>query len=358
MSDSSPTLWCEIRIELFAAVKRIPFEKYKEPDLKALLQHRARDRGIKVDVGRDLWIEPNHPEWFDDFEAEPLFLAFDALRFDDAAWRETFKSAFAGSTPSPANPPTIYCETNTSTEVIIGFDMRIKRSGKARHEMRDFGLTVSKNLAMLVLAFEGEIDKLLPDHRGYVTQSASALSNAYNSTLKTLTTKRKLHKLWACGSMTELVNMMCPGADTANYPDHEGFKSQYRYNFVPLLRSTKPSFQFRQHHGSLDAQEILYWVEFTANLVLLARQISEPDLLRLVHYEDKYPVNLIELFFMMISFQSLSPEMQAMMDFYSRKSMARGTNLKVPSKLRLPPEEASTGKYIWLELTESEEKWQ
>lgn len=104
-------------------------------------------------------------------EAEPLFLAFDGLRFDDARWRETFRSALAGPTLNTADPPALYCETNTSTEVIISFDMRVKRPGKARPEMRDFGLTVSKNLAMLVLAFEGEIDKLLPDHRGYVTQS-------------------------------------------------------------------------------------------------------------------------------------------------------------------------------------------
>lgn len=104
-------------------------------------------------------------------EAEPLFLAVNGLRFDDATWRKTFKSALAGSTRNPANPPDLYCETNTSTEVSINFDMRIKRPGKGLPQVFDFGFTVSKNLAMLVLAFEGEIDKLLPDHRGYVTQS-------------------------------------------------------------------------------------------------------------------------------------------------------------------------------------------
>ncbi|MCJ1260998.1 hypothetical protein MMC22_000862 [Lobaria immixta] len=220
-----------------------------------------------------------------------------------------------------------------STEVTVNFDRRINQRGKDRPGKFGFGLTVSKNLAMLVLVFEGEIDKLLPDHRGYVTQSASSLSNASNTTMKSLTPKRKLHRLWACDSMTELVNTMCPGAGAANYPDHEGFESQYRYNFAPLLNPTTPHFQFRQHHGSLNAQEILRWVEFTANLVLLAGRISEPDLLRLIHYEDKYPVNLIELFLMMASFQRLTPEMQAMMDHYSRKSMARGTDLKVMSKL-------------------------
>lgn len=68
MSDSSPHLCCEIKIELFAALKRIRLEKFEEPNLKALLQHRARDQGINVDVGRDIWIEPNYPEWFDDCE--------------------------------------------------------------------------------------------------------------------------------------------------------------------------------------------------------------------------------------------------------------------------------------------------
>lgn len=156
--------------------------------------------------------------------------------------------------------------------------------------------------------------------------------------------------------MTELVNTMCAGAGAGNYPDLEGFESQYRYNFAPLLDPTTPYVQFRQHHGSLDAQEILHWVEFTANLVLLVGSISEPDLLRLVHYEDQNSVNLMERFLMMSSFQRLNPEMQAMMDFYSRKSIARGTDLKVPSKLRPAPPEARTG-CIWLKLTESEEEW-
>lgn len=152
--------------------------------------------------------------------------------------------------------------------------------------------------------------------------------------------------------------MMCPGAGTPNYPDHEGFESQYRYNFTSLLNPTVPYFQFRQHHGSLNAQEILHWVEFTANLVLLAGLISEADLLRLVHFEDKYPVNLIEVFLMMGFSRGLTPEMQAMMDHYSRKSIARGTDLKVMSKLRLPPQEARTGELVWLDLNESEEKWE
>lgn len=106
-------------------------------------------------------------------EAEPLFLAFNELRFDDAGWRDIFKSALTGPTldADAINPPDLYCETNTSTEVTVNFDMRIKRPVNDHPNIFDSSLTVSKNLAMLVLAFEGEIDKLLPDHRGYVTQS-------------------------------------------------------------------------------------------------------------------------------------------------------------------------------------------
>lgn len=66
MAGPSPNLWCDIKIELFAAMNRFSFQKYKEKDLKALISRRARDRGIKVDVGTDIWIEPNHPQWFDD----------------------------------------------------------------------------------------------------------------------------------------------------------------------------------------------------------------------------------------------------------------------------------------------------
>ena len=52
-------------------------------------------------------------------EAEPLFLAFDGLRLDDAMWREHFTSALAGPTLHAAHPPELYCETNASTEIII-----------------------------------------------------------------------------------------------------------------------------------------------------------------------------------------------------------------------------------------------
>lgn len=46
-----------------------------------------------------------------------------------------------------------------------------------------------------------------------------------------------------------------------------------------------------------------------------------------------------------------------MIDFYSRMSIARGTNLKVSSKLRLSPQEAGAEKYVWLDLIKSEKKW-
>lgn len=104
-------------------------------------------------------------------EAEPLFLAVNGLRFLDPTWRKTFKSALASPSLDAANPPELYCETNMSTEVTVNFDRHIKQPAKGSPDIFDFGLTVSKNLAILVLAFEEEIDKLLPDHRGYVTQS-------------------------------------------------------------------------------------------------------------------------------------------------------------------------------------------
>ena len=47
----------------------------------------------------------------------------------------------------------------------------MERPAKGNFDVLDFGFTSLKSLAMLIVAFEGEIDKLLPDHRGYVTQS-------------------------------------------------------------------------------------------------------------------------------------------------------------------------------------------
>lgn len=104
-------------------------------------------------------------------QAQPLSLAFWGLRFESSEWKKLFKMALAAPTIDPARPPELYCETNTSTQVTLVFDLRDANTPEP--QLFPFGFETSRKLALLVLAFEGEIDKLLADHRGYITHSVS-----------------------------------------------------------------------------------------------------------------------------------------------------------------------------------------
>lgn len=152
--------------------------------------------------------------------------------------------------------------------------------------------------------------------------------------------------------MPDLVTTMCPGACSTNYTEYPTFRSEYKYNLAPLLDASHPCVEFRQHHGTLDAREIIHWTVFVGNLVQLARHIEEPQLLRLVHYADRDPVSLTELFLMMLSWRAMTPELRAMMRYYGRKSIARGPSLRAPPNLHLGPKPNAAGPraMVWNDL--------
>lgn len=157
---------------------------------------------------------------------------------------------------------------------------------------------------------------------------------------------------------------MCPiaGGDENTYLTHPEWHSTYKYNLLPLRPSkniegeiTTPYIEFRQHHGTLDPTEMIPWILLTGNLIQLSISLGEPDLLRLVHYHDIGPVNITELFHMIASHQVLTPDLAAMMQYYSRKTMARGTRLRVgSSRLSLGKREAGARRLEWRDVRGSE----
>ena len=66
MPEFKTELYCEIHVDLFAAMKNIRFEQHKAKNLQELLQSHAADRRLGIDVDFEPWVEPNCPEWFDD----------------------------------------------------------------------------------------------------------------------------------------------------------------------------------------------------------------------------------------------------------------------------------------------------
>jgi hypothetical protein len=85
--------------------------------------------------------------------------------------------------------------------------------------------------------------------------------------------------------------MMCPDLPRSQSPK---FRHFYKYNFMTLL-SARPVIEFRQHEGTLNANEIVRWVRFVGALVSLAHNIDIQNLARLAHLNDDKPVNFTEL---------------------------------------------------------------
>ena len=142
---------------------------------------------------------------------------------------------------------------------------------------------------------------------------------------------------------------MCPdflGPQTRRSP-----KRHYKYHLEPLLRKNDSHIEFRQHHGTLNSDEIVHWILFTGNLVELARRAGDADILRLVHYADTDSVNLLELFHTMAAWQLLTPDATAMMRYYCRRSMARGTRLRVKTRLRLRRIEVGVRALTWRDVS-------
>lgn len=235
-------------------------------------------------------------------------------------------------------------------------------------EIIPFGEYRIRKLALLLLAFEGEFDKLLANHAGYITQSvgnlgnsfsdlmtehfpqASGLSNAGNPILRHLSDKAKLDRIWAeCSSADEIIDTMCPAIDDrATYPNHPGWHSKYKYNFLPLRPSPAGAhIEIRHHHSTLNSTEMIHWILLIGNVIKAALHLNEPDLLRLVHYNDTRPVNLTELFVVLCSVELGYVELTDMMQYYSRRTRARGTRLRMDSGVKFGSPVAGARKLKW-----------
>ena len=164
---------------------------------------------------------------------------------------------------------------------------------------------------------------------------------------------QKLTRIWNdCATIDDVAQTMCPPLLTNQYAAHPSWHSNYKTDFHALLKPAAdgPHLAFRQHHGTLRGHEMSHWILLLGNIIQLAFHISEAALLRLVHYDDTDPVLLTELFHMMLSRQPLTPAFTAMMHFYTRKSIARGTALRRESRLRLTGKDAAVRQYAWKDI--------
>ena len=92
-------------------------------------------------------------------------------------WGPFLQDSFSTDVAKSTGQPEMYCETNSSTHLLVKFELNVinpTASTPTPAVLPD--AIVIKKLALLLVAFEGEIDKLLADHAGYITHSVRAAS--------------------------------------------------------------------------------------------------------------------------------------------------------------------------------------
>ena len=88
---------------------------------------------------------------------------------------ETDIRSLLGTIDDPYEGADLYCELNPSTHFHVAIGNVAGDGG--------FELSTVQRLAILVLAFEKMIDKMLADHMGYITESVSMIGYAVSQYL-------------------------------------------------------------------------------------------------------------------------------------------------------------------------------
>ncbi len=113
-------------------------------------------------------------------QADPLKIILPGFQFESMSWINDLRMSFSEKR-SLTKPPELYCETNSSTHVVLRFRLMTTTKNPDNHGSEEgriipFDDHLIKKLALLLVAFESEIDKLLPAHAGYVTHSVRLFS--------------------------------------------------------------------------------------------------------------------------------------------------------------------------------------
>lgn len=180
---ASPLLM-RVSIEFFAAMKRIAFDPLvqDEPaDQRNIVHFFTRTMPMlhlkaNWSIAFDPSIEPSHPHWFAEGMSGLAILKHKSANHFSVEGRgirllvtcdmkketteEDVRTVFG---PISEADPLLYCETNSTTQLMVRVNLD---QGRRRRTLEKI-----KKLAMLVLAFEEEIDKMLADHVGYINEN-------------------------------------------------------------------------------------------------------------------------------------------------------------------------------------------
>ena len=131
--------------------------------------------------------------------------------------------------------------------------------------MEPFKLKELQALCGLVTAAEPCIDAMVAPYR---VRAEKCKTPSMTSGLAKMDVSKRMRKIGGTGSVLELVELMNP---------HKA--DRYAYKFARILRSNKKTrdgdfaqakIEFLQHEGTLDAQEVINWLQVVAGMVRMS----------------------------------------------------------------------------------------
>lgn len=338
--SQAPMLTFGIEVKFFAAMKAATFSRFPHDSIAALLYERMRQirlngpagSGARVDLiaGEDIpqqrlkidyscWnlttdktAQPSHPEWFEYYETQPIEIISPPYTVHSPYWEHDIQRVFSSRAgqfnPIPARELRMYCEQNSSTSLHVHI-------GNGNEPTSEFPFHTVRNLAMILLVYEPEFDRLVDDQPTSYTlmptgppRAITSIHNPHfqppNVPARSKRPVLAVHLLNTCRDVKSLIQAMNPPIPNNHGPNSPRY---FKYNFTSLLdspdapdfnlqesnggsehtvlRRKPPTVEFRKQGGTMDPDTMVHWVKFLGALVDFSGKIGTEALLEFLGME-------------------------------------------------------------------------
>ncbi|KAK2805595.1 hypothetical protein FQN50_006110 [Emmonsiellopsis sp. PD_5] len=312
MPDSALTV--VLKASIFTAMKATSFSFTPYNSLSHLIAARLQRQGIRVRVETEVddqdrgvndesWalltdpaVQPEHPDWFRQYETQPLEIISPQLALHSERWEvdieRIFSSRSGQANPILNNNSNFFTELNSTTtlQVHIGNDPDAD-TGFSFHTVR--------NLAMILLVYEPVLDNMFSlkkplndsNHPLPVSSRDSPHFLPPNVARNCPRSVLAKHLLETCFDIPSVVRAMNPALRELNQLNGHSY---FKYDFSSLLdpvrgadhstnshdaanpatSSRGGTIQFRQPVAALDPETMIHWVRFLGSLVDFASEVT------------------------------------------------------------------------------------
>ncbi|EEP75585.1 predicted protein [Uncinocarpus reesii 1704] len=332
------TLTFGLEVEFFAAMKETTFNRFPNTTLSSLLGDRLRPVrlhgpngtgvGIRVEgeddecfqngsIDYSFWnlttdktVAPNYPDWFECYETQPIEIISPPYPVYSPLWEHDIQRIFTSRSgqynPIPYRELRMYCEQNSTT----GLHVHI---GNGTTPNSVFPFHTVRNLAMILLVYEPELDKLLdtsPSWNRMLNEPVRCITSVNNPHFQPPILPRgsprpvmALHLLNTCPDIRTIIDVLNPRLPSISRSTNPLY---FKYNFTPLLDSVDapilpenhigdnnvrpkrkpPTVEFRQQPGTLDPDTMVHWIRFLGALVDFSGKIGLQPLIEFLGLEE------------------------------------------------------------------------